>query len=238
MPGNTSLSNVHRLVVLVVVPFLVSGCDMTAQNHHPVSPKSTPTAALGALPTPTNYKSVCDLEASVCSCVGQYQASYCGQSLPASLIRPLRMPTVAPGQACPTTPGHQVTTADFGGYALGDGVVEPIVLGGGQLDREADGWYGFKTLWFVMPSYSDAVFVRGARIDGSGPVGFGEAPFIGHLIIPPGPTLNGTNGYRQAPGGTFVKTAGCYAWQVDGADFTYVIVFQAIVKAAVTPTSP
>ncbi len=90
-----------------------------------------------------------------------------------------------------------------------------------------NGWYGYKTLWFTLPSYTDAVLIRGARIDGDGPVGFGEGPRIGHLIIPPGPTVNGHDGYREAPGGTFVKSPGCYAFQVDGLSFSYTIVFVA-----------
>jgi hypothetical protein len=121
-----------------------------------------------------------------------------------------------------------VKTTDFGGNALGDGQVEPLL--GDQVSAWPDGWFGFKTLWFALPSYSDSVLIRGARIDGIGSVGFGEYPVIGHLIIPPGPTMNGSNGYREAPGGTFVKTSGCYAWQVDGVAFTYVIVFKAVVK--------
>jgi hypothetical protein len=97
----------------------------------------------------------------------------------------------------------------------------------GQRSSWPGGWFGYKTLWFTLPSYVDVVLIRGARIDGDGPVGFGEQPAIGHLIIPPGPTLNGQDGYREAPGGTFVKSSGCYAFQVDGIGFSYVIVFSA-----------
>jgi hypothetical protein len=148
-------------------------------------------------------------------------------------MRPLRLPQLGPGQPCPSTSSHQVKTVDFGGNALGDGDVEPIVFGDvSRLNSWPGGWYGTKTLWFAAPSYAGAALIRGARIDGSGPMGFGEAPVIGHLVIPPGPTINeGADGYRQAPGGTFVKSSGCYAWQVDGGDFTYVIVFKAVVKA-------
>jgi hypothetical protein len=191
-----------------------------------------------ALPTPTDYRAVCELEASVCSCVGVYQSSFCSQSLPASFTRPLHLPTVAPGQACPVTSAHPVTTADFGGNALGDGKVQVLIAGDpSRLSAWPDGWYGFKALWFVLPSYSNAVLIRAVRVDGTGPVGFGEQPTIGHLIIPPGPTMNGSGGYREAPGGAFVKASGCYAWQVDGVDFTYVIVFKATVPSA-APSPP
>jgi hypothetical protein len=154
----------------------------------------------------------------------------CSQSVPASLLRPLRLPKVGAGQDCPTTASHHVLTEDFGGVALGTGPVEPLVQGSvNELAPWPAGWYGFKTLWFAVPSYSGPALIRGARIDGDGPVGFGENPFLGHLVFPPGPTVNeGLDGYRQLPGGTYVRSQGCYAWQVDGADFTYVIVFKAV----------
>jgi hypothetical protein len=33
------------------------------------------------------------------------------------------------------------------------------------------------------------------------------------------------DGSRTAPGGTFVKGPGCYAFQVDGLDFSYNLIF-------------
>jgi hypothetical protein len=205
-----------------------AGCD-TASQVSVKSPSAKASQTAAGLPTPFDYKAVCNLEASVCSCTGEYQSTYCSQSLPNSLVRPLRLPNVAPGEACPTTPSHAIRTVSFGGNAVGDGIAEPIVVGDtSRLTAWRDGWYGFKTLWFVEPTYSGPVLIRGVRIDGIGPVGFGEAPVIGHLIIPPGPTMNeGSDGYRQAPGGAFVKASGCYGWQVDGSDFSYALVFQA-----------
>jgi hypothetical protein len=120
--------------------------------------------------------------------------------------------------------------------ALGPGPVEPLIAAAGdrlhgvaQVDSWSDRWYSFKTLWFVRPSYAGPVLIRGARIDGTGLVAFGEGPVIGHLIIPPGPTINSYPDInRTAPGGTYVQSPGCYAWQVDGTDFSYVIVFKAV----------
>jgi len=108
--------------------------------------------------------------------------------------------------------------------------------GGLQFDRQTDGWYGFKTLWFTDPSYQGPVRIRGARIDAPGEMAFGEAPSAGELIIPPGPTLNEVAGYREAPGGTYVRAPGCYAWQVDGVGFTNLVVFRAMAPVATPPT--
>lgn len=225
------MNGLYRLSVgLLLLALPLTACT----SQEPTSTgKSTPSAQPSAaavpgsssLPTPTDYRTVCNLEGAVCSCPPNADST-CTHSLPASVMRPLQLPTVAAGQPCPLTPRHPVKTSDFGGYALGPGPVEPMSLGGRSLGP--DGWYDFKTLWFTLPTYTDAVLIRGARIDGNGPVGFGEDhPVLGHLIIPPGPTVNGQDGYREAPGGTFVKSPGCYAFQVDGLNFSYAIVFVA-----------
>jgi hypothetical protein len=148
------------------------------------------------------------------------------------------LPKVQPAEPCPTTTGHQVQTQGFGGVALGPGPVEPLIAAAGdplhgvaQVDSDArsEGWLWFKTLWFVRPIYAGPVLIRGGRIDGAGRVAFGEGPVTGHLIIPPGSTFNEhPDGYREAPGGTYVESPGCYAWQIDGTDFSYEIVFNAV----------
>lgn len=178
----------------------------------------------------------------MCTCPPGEQG-VCSEALPKALLRPLRFQNVGRAEPCPTTSGHKVETQGFGGVALGTGPVEPLVAADGdplhgvaQVDWWSDGWYSFKTLWFVLPNYAGPVLVRGARIDGTGLVAFGEEPVIGHLIIPPGLTVNEyPDGYRTAPGGTYVQSPGCYAWQVDGTDFSYVIVFNAIRASRLAP---
>lgn len=201
----------------------------TARSSSGTNPGPTPVASIPApLPTPTDYRSVSNLEQAVFSCLGSSDvpaSTYCSQNLPVALMRPVHLPTVKTGASCPTTRGHTISTAGFSVFAFGSG---PVYAGiaGGQLDTWSGGWFGFKTLWYVAPSYKGPVLIRGSRIDADGLVGFGENPFIGHLIFPPGPTLNDTaDGYRTAPGGTYVAGPGCYAWQIDGLSFSDVIVF-------------
>jgi hypothetical protein len=221
----------HPSVLALCVSLAVVGCSQEVVTTPRSSPSPRVVSDLTPLPKPTDYVHVCQLEASVCSCAPQLQDATCSQSLPATILRPLRLPHVALGEVCPTTSDHPVTTEDFAGVALGTGPVEPLTAATPIVAQRPDGWYGTKTLWFTLPSYAGAVLVRGARIDGEGLVGFGEQPLIGHLIIPPGPTINeGADGYRQAPGGTFVEAPGCYAWQVDGSEFSYVLIFKAATR--------
>jgi hypothetical protein len=89
-----------------------------------------------------------------------------------------------------------------------------------------DGWWSFKTLWFALQRYQGPFLIRGANLRTGAPVWFGEAPQAPALAVR-AQTVNGDHGFREAPGGTYVRQLGCYAWQVDGIGFSRVIVFQA-----------
>jgi hypothetical protein len=55
-------------------------------------------------------------------------------------------------------------------------------------------------------------------------------PIPAALKRPPGPTLNGAGGWREAPSGLWVRAPGCYAWQVDGLTFSETIVVRAVLR--------
>lgn len=121
--------------------------------------------------------------------------------------------------------------------------------------RRVSGWFALQTLWFAMPGYDGPFVVRAARVGAESPIevqsgGNGQLPGSGPLVVPAGPTINTfyTNfraghrrdtvtgrsvstltgyGYRTVPVGTWVRSAGCYAWQVDGRGFSETIVVSA-----------
>jgi hypothetical protein len=157
--------------------------------------------------------------------------------IPAALNRPLHFPAFRPGQRCPASPGRPVSTADFGGIALGDGPVRVVIADAGDLRHgvavlinpsSVPPWLGLKTLWFSVPAYQGPFVIRAERLGAPGAVALGEAPAVAPLVVPPGPTLNGTGGWREAPGGLWARTPGCYAWQVDGLTFSEVIIVRAV----------
>jgi hypothetical protein len=128
-----------RRIACGVVPllFVLGACTQQAASSSRPStsptPEPTPAGSIPApLPTPTDYRSICQLEGSVCS-HGDDAAADSGENLPAALMRPLHLPKIEPGARCPTTPGHEVRTAGFGVFALGNGPVEAGIAGG-QLD--------------------------------------------------------------------------------------------------------
>lgn len=162
---------------------------------------------------------------------------------PAALAaRPLRLPTLTPGQPCPTRAGAQVSPAF--GLALGAGPVYPVGLGADAVLMYAHGgafagspWGGQKVLWVSVPTYRGPVLIRGRRLDGPGELRFGDGTEpASDLAFPAGERGTASSSdapdWRNWPSYTRVRAPGCYAYQVDGLDFTEVIPFVARGDAA------
>jgi hypothetical protein len=87
-----------------------------------------------------------------------------------------------------------------------------------------EGWAGTKALWTV-PRYSGPVLIRGRQLDGPNTLGFDLGPGWTQSVHPeirligPDQTLH--------PAATFVRSPGCYAYQVDTTRSSYLIVFEA-----------
>jgi hypothetical protein len=82
-------------------------------------------------------------------------------------------------------------------------------------------WNGARVTWVAAPSYTG----------GAGSVGFGE----GHVPVDELQLLTAAtsspgepSGAREWPSFTRVRTPGCYAYQVDGTNFSDVIVFSVV----------
>jgi hypothetical protein len=152
--------------------------------------------------------------------------------------RPLKLPSVAPGATCPKLLGH-VVSPDFG-LVLGSGPVYPFLGIGG-----ATGSLQAATLvpvqWYIDPSYTGPVLVRGGQLDGSGVLtfegGLDQLHYHGDWRVAPHlPVLRLMGGTAYASGSsrwasfathTNVPGDGCYAYQVDGTSFSYALTFLA-----------
>lgn len=150
--------------------------------------------------------------------------------------RPLHLPSLGNGQRCPTSRGTTLNITVFGHVvAHGTGLVRPL---GGRKDGVvylidytfAPGWLASKQPWVSDPSYDGPFLIRLARLDGPGPVGLDEHPGSTSLYRPAGPTASSSDGYRIVTGSTWVKKPGCVAWQVDGLNFSDVIVARLVCK--------
>jgi hypothetical protein len=138
------------------------------------------------------------------------------------------------GGICPADPAHSVNPQLS--PALGGGPLYVVI---GQADPDGTlhltttnaegiapppvdgGWELFKVVWTSDPSYDGPVLVRGAQVGGTATLGFGTSNS-------PNPDLYFTapHGNMVEVGYIFVKAnaTGCYALQVDGINFSEVIV--------------
>jgi len=228
------------VAVAVAVPaFLVAAPNhgsqirtIGASGQHAVpttAPGSTSSVlAREGLLVPDTYQQACANESTAClpGTTGP---------IPAALKRPLHFPVLRPGQSCPATFGHLANTSYFVGSALGNGSVRVLISNTGDLlhgiaqvgTTQVKGWYALQTLWFSVPGYDGPFVVRAKRLDGPDRISIGGSPAaVGPIVVAPGPTMNTSAGYRTVPGSTWVTAPGCYAWQVDGLNFSDVIVIK------------
>ena len=223
----------RSLILLVLVGLPLTGSAYFASS---VAASTATRGGSGAseLPTPTSYAETC----TVLVCQPGVQGH-----IPRALRRPLHLPRLSPGGICPTSVGREIDNGQFVGVALGDGPVRPLIArSGGDLkhgvvpfsrSRGMSGWWVEKIDWFSYPRYRGPILIRGRRLDQAGQIAFGGEPPAGEpeLVdpqLPPGPSANGTGGWREWPGGNLIPRLGCYAWQIDGTNFSSVIIFKAI----------
>ena len=159
----------------------------------------------------------------------------------AALRRPLHLPRLAAGASCP------VSRVDarvawrginiFGGQGIGGGPVYPgLGAHSGLLwatrDQQYGGpWFGDKVFWYVQPSYRGPVMIRGRRVNGSGMVRFNAgrlpAPEL-HIAVGESVSWHGQPASsRGVSSAVRVLAPGCYAFQIDGTNFSRVVVFTA-----------
>ena len=152
------------------------------------------------------------------------------------LRRPLHIPTTGAGTVCPATE-QSGTLGDRGVDAssvpaFGPGPAYPALGNDGGKAvlwyrvgwAPYEGWEGTKLLWTV-PGYNGPYIVRGRQLDGPNELAFDQGPswtnkLHGELrLVGPYSGLN--------PAATFLRVPGCYAYQVDGRGFSYLIIFEA-----------
>lgn len=148
------------------------------------------------------------------------------------LTRELSIPQLEPGAPCPRTRGREISP-DFA-PGLGNGPAYPVGLGrNGILDEvepperfESREWGGQKVLWVVDPRYDGPVLIRGRQLDGPNEVRFDEGDVPPRRIWLPAEDAPDER-WRERPSYTRLRAPGCYGYQVDGPNFSFLIVFEA-----------
>jgi hypothetical protein len=149
--------------------------------------------------------------------------------------RPVRVPTLSPGAACPTTPprGDLATLAPgFVGTGFGPG---PVYPGFARASERAEiffhyppprdsvdygsKWSGQKVMWILARPFRGPALVRGRQLDGPNELRFERG------LVPPRERRLRRGGSN--PSSTRLRAPGCYAYQIDGLRFSYRVVFEA-----------
>jgi hypothetical protein len=221
--------------VLAVVSAALAACTSppsgvgNATETPSRAPSKKATAATGLHPVDGYSAGLCD---------NGVRTRCADDAVPDELRRDLQIPTIAPGAPCPVSEANPRIWGRAS-PGLGPGPVAPVLLGEHatlhyyRRGFHGSHWGGGKVLWVSAPEYNGPILIRGGRVDGSGGVGFSidnRLPLV-ELQLPAGHSLNIDNGgWRNWPSATRVLTPGCYAYQVDGTDFSYVIVFLAVLS--------
>ncbi|MGN6575007.1 MAG: hypothetical protein ACTHKG_04910 [Nocardioides sp.] len=170
----------------------------------------------------------------------------------AGIRKPLDLPTLAPGEACPVSPTRRfAAAAGFTGAfdAVGSG---PVYFASSSADVHMtpakdragpeSGWLEQKVIWVVDRSYVGGLLLRGSRIDGPGELRFlhylgavgytdgaGDGKRHPELAYARGGLSRaGADSVSSYPSAIFVDEPGCYAVQVDGVGFSETLVFRAL----------
>jgi hypothetical protein len=156
------------------------------------------------------------------------------------LHRPLHLPRLAAGAACPVSGVDRRVdwprTGIFGGSGIGPGPAYPALgASGGRVSVTPDtqfggAWLGAKVFWYVRPRYRGPVLVRGRQLDGRNILRFdgGKLP-LKELRIHAYETASWAGqpyGSRGVASSIRVLAPGCYGVQIDGTSFSRVAVFE------------
>jgi hypothetical protein len=163
--------------------------------------------------------------------------------LPPLKQRQLQLPTVQPGNSCPVTSAKTNVSPDYkAAYGSGPAYVVSGTTNGMSLysappfNGDTNDWGGMRETWEIAHSYTGTVLIRGRQIDGANPVQFnggvtevptnatGTEPMLETLTLKGGQPGQGWSTWVTY---TRLKSPGCYAYQVDGTNFSYVVVFAA-----------
>ncbi len=133
------------------------------------------------------------------------------------LARPVQPPKIARGEACPVDDSRPLGPSPLYPWFRRLQIIP-------ELPREPDGLYGLKNVWFSAAGSPGPVVVRVAQLDGDGRglvrLNYNDALSRGDALVFPVPDWD-----EDWPSGTYVSGPGCYAYQLDGASFSMIIVF-------------
>ncbi|MGI8858299.1 MAG: hypothetical protein ACR2JW_21360 [Thermomicrobiales bacterium] len=214
---------------LIASLLTVCGCSGGTSSPAPAPSEPTPTTMTTATTVPS---AVASITVSTPTPVADSDATVFAQLA----ARPLHLPTLNTGEACPRTPSTPIPINVA--PVLGNGPIYPSV---GFVNApivydphrvEANGTIPWKTLWLSAPIYHAPSIIRGQQIDGPNTMEFfneEEGSRSQELRFPTNTQVSSGDipyDWRQQPSLTYFPGPGCYAYQVDGIGLSEVIVVE------------
>jgi hypothetical protein len=95
------------------------------------------------------------------------------------------------------------------------------------------GWLALKTHFVETPALHGPFLVRAERLDQPGVIRIGSTPadWAPLLVLGGRASVGGSGGgWHDIPYFTFVRTPGCYGWQIDGLTFSTTVVVRVLEK--------
>lgn len=219
----------HRLLMtaaLLLTALLVAACQVLTPSTRPAAPSEA-----GVAPAPSPVLNPPLDRADAWEDVWE-----------ALRRRPVRLPAATAGDPCPASPLSHVVQSqvkpDAAYRGFGPGPVYPVAAE--PVVRVAPGagrgsWHYAKVLWLSAPVYSGPALIRGRQVGGPNAVVFGwredGGPPPTELRFPVWTgvtTADIPTGYRQQPSEVGFRVPGCYAVQVDGINFSLLVVFPVV----------
>ncbi len=125
--------------------------------------------------------------------------------------------------------GRYLQTPVFGSMTVGTGPVRLAINNAGNPHRgfhpaAYHGWLALKTHIIETPAYDGPFLVRAQRLDRSGTIRFGPTPAEAAPLLVLRAMHPGRGSWQDIPNFTFVRTPGCYGWQIDGLTFSITVV--------------
>jgi hypothetical protein len=150
--------------------------------------------------------------------------------------RPLIDRRIAAGEPCPVTTQTGRTNSNTGlgpGPAYPIGPANVITMPMPPPERYGPEWSGRKRVWILDRRYAVRALVRGYQLDGTNEVRFVRGPqWTDEKMLNP---IRELPVEGDTPSLTRLRAPGCYAYQVDGRGFSYLVIFEARVE---TPAGP
>lgn len=211
--------------------FLLCGCSGSITAHTPTTTSSDVTPA-GVVATSTALTTGTRTAVSTPTPLSDSDAAVFAQLT----ARPLHLPTLRKGEACPRTPSTPIPINVA--PVLGNGPLYPSVgfanatIVYDPQRVEANGTLPWKTLWLSAPIYHAPSIIRGEQIDGPKTMEFfNEEDGSRSRALRFATNTQVSSGgipydWRQQPSLTYFPGPGCYAYQVDGIGFSEIIVVE------------